>query len=174
MKSVIDNLRAFPFPSNGKVHRKDMCCRQVYRTSLGFPFPSNGKVHRKPNDFDATDNATYLFPFPSNGKAYPKEHRTIRARLLYRFPFPSNGKAYPKTIKYLLTIVSGIVLFPFPSNGKVHRKAQGTRKNSLVQLCFHSLQTGKCIARANPNFTLPVGSARFHSLQTGKCIARDR
>ena len=36
----------FPFPSNGKVHRK-LQTLDVLQSKLSFPFPSNGKVHRK-------------------------------------------------------------------------------------------------------------------------------
>ena len=38
--------RGFPFPSNGKVHRKSTH-QKNYWTPVMFPFPSNGKVHRK-------------------------------------------------------------------------------------------------------------------------------
>ena len=40
----------------------------------------------------------------------------------------------------------------------------------MIGTCFHSLQTGKCIARHSYQWGAFSGDC-FHSLQTGKCIA---
>ena len=88
--------------------------------------------------------------------------------------------------------------FPFPSNGKVYRKDTIATNHFKADWSFHSLQTGKCIARDKilkvdfPDFWFPFPSngkvyrklmiifssvrfrSRFHSLQTGKCIASFR
>ena len=64
------------------------------------------------------------------------------------FPFPSNGKVYCKAAPAVQQVrAQDLIVFPFPSNGKVYYKIMlmcliGT----LYLICFHSLQTGKCIA----------------------------
>ena len=117
---------------------------------FGFPFPSNGKMHRKSTVNNVRKKMWNEFPFPSNGKAYPKAiviHPPSWPKI-EMFPFPSNGKGYPKERGRCNNDRDNAYLFPFPSNGKAYPK---TPQKGLVKvearISFHSLQTGKPIQR---------------------------
>ena len=91
----------FPFPSNGKPHRKSF--------STKWPTLTYGRFHSLQTGNRSTSPGTSylaivspLFPFPSNGKAHRKLdgwHRYRAAKEL--FPFPSNGKAHRKGVLLL-------------------------------------------------------------------------
>ena len=81
------------------------------------------------------------------GMARISQTRTNSQRA--RFPFPSNGKVHGKREGMIIPGLK-IKTFPFPSNGKVHGKSKESTTHKRIDLtCFHSLQTGKCIARVS-------------------------
>ena len=91
-------------------------------TNIMFPFPSNGKVHRK------SSVGWYLLLLS-----------------LVSIPFKRESASQGTATRWTPREIS--IVFPFPSNGKVHRK--NTILQTLQQMTesFHSLQTGKPIAR---------------------------
>ena len=113
-----------------------------------------------------------------------------------KFPFPSNGKVDRKNIQQVeLTKQEGSCFhslqtgrwiaslahcrrkpkmdrkFPFPSNGKVDRKSYPITRFSedLKQVeGFHSLQTGRWIARETGHLTTEKGRSTFPFPSNGK------
>ena len=72
-------LLKFPFPSNGKVHRKsENGCRRQWGADVSIPFKresasqANVRVYLKLGPNAIKHSADFEFPFPSNGKVYLK------------------------------------------------------------------------------------------------------
>ena len=88
------------------------------------------------------------------------------------FPFPSNGKVCSKYNNQSATVVKE-GLFPFPSNGKVCSKRRSPMsRQSPSPLRFHSLQTGKCVARREKRIQQNV-PCRFPFPSNGKVYSKD-
>ena len=143
----------FPFPSNGKVHRKGPS-KNGFPRFIEFPFPSNGKVHRKlhsPRRSQRQKRVSIPFKRESASKVRKKlfPATSIRYRAKTCFNSLQTGKCIESKYCFMHE-VPHIVVFQFPSNGKVHRKSEKVVFRT-IQLCFNSLQTGKCIERKPSN-----------------------
>ena len=114
----------FPFPSNGKPHRKHIRNHDGSRRLVRFPFPSNRKPHRKSTWFCVLRKARKRMRFHSLQTGNLIESRRCVGESVagYRgvsIPFKRETSSkvymphnYPKSHWK----------FQFPSNGKPHRK----------------------------------------------------
>ena len=113
----------FPFPSNGKPHRKSVALPVAWESVPKFPFPSNGKVDSKSHLNVLFTRQVFRFHSLQTGKWIPSvrnSHTSIRS-----------GRSFHslQTGKWIPSFQEGeglrdyAVLFPFPSNGKVDSKS---------------------------------------------------
>ena len=120
----------------------------------------------------STPSATIVsIPFKRESVSQVGGKLSLYRTSFFGFPFPSNGKVYSKKQEEEKANARKVT-FPFPSNGKVYRKMPRQFTSPLRRtFCFHSLQTGKCIASFPGMHFYCDEYLRFHSLQPGKRIA---
>ena len=165
----------FPFPSNGKVHRKmcPPCCPIGVMVHVSIPFKRESASQEQKIEVAYPFTVRTLFPFPSIGKAYPKIYGT-------RSPVQHTA----------------VVSIPFKRESV--SKADHTPRNTTYSSDrFHSLQTGKriqsvfgrricavvkvsipfkreSVSKGKTGIYLPLKPDSFNSLQTGKWMARQQ
>ena len=137
----------FQFPSNGKVYCKNGSPVALGPNGTGFNSLQTGKCIASFGEVvsaaDGEEEVSIPFKRESVLQEPTNQPTTVGA---LKFQFPSNGKVYCKT--ELQNHFGSPALFPFPSNGKVYCKFPlSDQERWQIESGFHSLQTGKCIAR---------------------------
>ena len=164
----------FPFPSNGKVHRKSVpisVARVEFYVSIPFKRESASQANTA-SRADSRANSNVSIPFKRESASQVQAKLLINGRLILTFQFPSNGKVHRKLSQAIFVVASGVG-FNSLQTGKCIARLMKCSKMKREH-CFNSLQTGKCIASIHCLINLSTQRRVhkcFNSLQTGKCIA---
>ena len=146
MFDLFQGYHEFPFPSNGKAYPKWWePPKQHRKRKKCFHSLQTGKCIARLNKQLPIELLNCFYSLQTGKRITRITQKTILNSPML-FPFPSNGKAYHKFGNQGCEIVA-VPEFPFPSNGNAHHKSKKTLLLDILIMCFHSLQTGKHIAR---------------------------